>query len=572
MSRKATGPATRDDGHKPVILALDDDPQVLRAVRRDLRTAYADRYAILTVHSSKEGMKVLDTLAERRQELALFLVDQRMPDVTGLQFLLEAMERFPEARRVLLTAYAETDAAIVGINQVGLDHYLLKPWGPPQERLYPVLDRLLEQWWSGRRTVRRQIQVIGHAVSSTTRAVREFLTRNGQPFSFLDAVDVDRDSEIGQLLTGPGGVPGAALPVVLLPDGMVMFAPTEEDLAEQLGWSASSSLPHYECVIVGAGPTGLSAAVHAASEGLRTLLLDAQPNPGGQSARAPLIENYLGFPSGLSGEDLTRRAAIQAVSFGAELMCPAEVVGLRREDPAKIITLADGSEASAESVLLSPGATYRRLEARGASRFEGVGLYYGLSAAETRSCIAQRVLVVGGANTAGQAAVQLAKYASEVTLLVRAGSLSAKMSPYLADELSRTPNIAIRLRTTVREFIGVDRLERVVLYDSEGGALSEVETRFVFTFIGAHPHTDWLGDMVERDDRGFVLTGSDLVANGGEVPSEWSLERAPYPLETSIPGVFAAGDARAHSVKRVSAAVGEGAMAVDLIQRYRVSG
>ncbi|WP_042438990.1 FAD-dependent oxidoreductase [Streptacidiphilus albus] len=527
MRRGAVGPDEWNGGRKPVILALDDDPQVLRALRRDLRSAYADRYLIITVHSGKEAMRILDTLTERRQDLALLLVDQRMPDVPGVQFLTEAVGRFPEARRVLLSAYPERELVGPGADLAFLDQYLPKPWGPPEERLYPVIDNLLEQWWT---------------------------------------------ATVGRLLAEPTAGAAALPTMVLVPDADVLLAPGEPDLIEHLGRAPRAAMPHYECVIVGGGPAGLSAAVQAAAQGLRTLLVDAQQYLGGQAVSAPLIENYLGLPSGLSGAELTRRATLQAVRLGAELICPARVIGLRREDPVKILVLADGSETTAESVLLSPGVVYNRLEARRSARFEGAGLYYGLAGTETQSCIAQRVVVIGAADTAGQAAVHLAKFASEVTLLVRAASLSARMSRYLADELTRTPNISVRTRTTVREFQGGERLEQVVLHSAVDDTLSVLQTHFVFTFIGARPRTDWLGDVVELDDHGFVLTGSDLVANGGEVPMEWSLERAPYPLETSVPGVFAAGDARARSVKRVAAGVAEGAMAVDVIQRYRMSG
>ncbi|WP_051942611.1 FAD-dependent oxidoreductase [Streptacidiphilus rugosus] len=568
MSRGSREPDPPEGEPKPVILAVDDDPQVLRAIRRDLRRAYADRYRILTVGSSKEAMRALDQLDERRQEPALFLVDQRMPEITGVQFLVEALARFPGSRRVLLTAYAELETALTGINHSHLDHYLLKPWGPPEELLYPVLDRLLDEWSTGRRPTRRRIEVVGHASSPATRAVRDFLTRNGRPYRLRDPLKAPHDPATGRLLARANG---AALPLVALLDGEVLSAPDEGELAERLGRGEASVLPHYECVIVGAGPAGLAAAVYAASDGLRTLVLDAV-SPGGQAECAGHIENHLGFPSGLSGRELARRASVQALGLGAELLCPAEVVALRRDDPAKILTLADGSEASAETVLLCPGASYNRLDAPGAERFEGVGLYYGLANTETQACLGLQVFVVGGANTAGLAAIRLAKYAAEVTLLVRGDSLLPKMSPYLVDEIERTPNIVVRLGATVRELLGGERLERIVVHDASTGRLSQEETGFLFLFIGARPHTDWLEDVVERDAHGFVLTGSDLVANGGEVPSEWSLERAPYPLETSVPGVFAAGDARAQSVKRVAAGLGEGSMAAALIQRYRVTG
>ncbi|MFJ6758042.1 MULTISPECIES: FAD-dependent oxidoreductase [unclassified Streptomyces] len=561
----AAAAAERAENKKPVILAVDDDPQVLRAVRRDLRSAYGDRYRVLGASSAADALKILDSLDERGHDPALFLVDQRMPDVTGVEFLLEAVSRFPDARRVLLTAYAETDAAITAINRVRLDYYLLKPWDPPHERLFPVLDDLLSDWLATYRPAYDGIIVAGHLVSPGTHAVRDFFTRNGQPFRFLN---VERDPEALTLIAAQ---PDGALPLVRFPDGTVLSAPTDTQLAQRLGLATTASRPHYECVIVGAGPAGLAAGVYSASEGLSTLMLDSRA-PGGQAGTSSLIENYLGFPSGLSGGDLTRRATIQASRFGAEILHPVEVVSLTRDDPAKILTLADGTEISAETVLLATGVSYNRLEAPGADRFEGAGLYYGAATTESSACISQHVFIVGGANSAGQAAVHFAKYAARVTILVRAASLDASMSRYLIDEIDRTPNIEVRVRTTVVRLDGDEHLERLTLHDADTGENKEVPARFMFTFIGARPHTDWLAGVVERDEYGFVLTGSDLIANGGELPAEWSLERAPYPLETSVPGVFAAGDVRAHSVKRVASGVGEGAMAVSLIHRYRSMG
>ncbi|WP_443067815.1 FAD-dependent oxidoreductase [Streptomyces sp. NBC_01351] len=557
--------AERVENKKPVILAVDDDPQVLRAVRRDLRSAYGDRYRVLGASSAADALKILDSLDERGHDPALFLVDQRMPDVTGVEFLLEAVSRFPDARRVLLTAYAETDAAITAINRVRLDYYLLKPWDPPHERLFPVLDDLLSDWLATYRPAYDGIIVAGHLVAPGTHAVRDFFTRNGQPFRFLN---VERDPEALTLIAAQ---PGGALPLVRFPDGSVLSAPTDTELAQRLGLATTASRPHYECVIVGAGPAGLAAGVYSASEGLSTLMLDSRA-PGGQAGTSSLIENYLGFPSGLSGSDLTRRATIQASRFGAEILHPVEVVSLTRDDPAKILTLADGTEISAETVLLATGVSYNRLQAPGADRFEGAGLYYGAATTESSACISQHVFIVGGANSAGQAAVHFAKYAARVTILVRASSLDASMSRYLIDEIERTPNIEVRVHTTVVRLDGEEHLERITLHDSGTGADKEIPARFMFTFIGARPHTEWLSGVVERDEYGFVLTGSDLIANGGELPAEWSLERAPYPLETSVPGVFAAGDVRAHSVKRVASGVGEGAMAVSLIHRYRSMG
>lgn len=520
--------AERAEHRKPVILAVDDDPQVLRAVRRDLRSAYGDRYRVLGASSAADALKILDSLDERGHDPALFLVDQRMPDVTGVEFLLEAVSRFPDARRVLLTAYAETDAAITAINRVRLDYYLLKPWDPPHERLFPVLDDLLSDWLATYRPAYDGIIVAGHLVSPGTHAVRDFFTRNGQPFRFLN---VERDPEALTLIAAQ---PDAALPLVRFPDGSVLSSPTDTQLAQRLGLATTASRPHYECVIVGAGPAGLAAGVYSASEGLSTLMLDSRA-PGGQAGTSSLIENYLGFPSGLSGGDLTRRATIQASRFGAEILHPVEVVSLTRDDPAKILTLADGTEISAETVLLATGVSYNRLDAPGADRFEGAGLYYGAATTESSACISQHVFIVGGANSAGQAAVHFAKYAARVTILVRAASLDASMSRYLIDEIDRTPNIEVKVRTTVVRLDGEEHLERLTLHDADTGGDTEIPARFMFTFIGARPHTDWLAGVVERDEYGFVLTGSDLISNGGELPAEWSLERAPYPWRRASP-------------------------------------
>ncbi|WP_372404697.1 FAD-dependent oxidoreductase [Streptomyces luteireticuli] len=547
---------------KPVVLAVDDDPQVLRAVRRDLRDAYADRYRILGASSAAEALRVLDTLEERGHDPALFLVDQRMPGMTGVEFLREAVSRFPDARRVLLTAYAETDAAITAINTVRLHYYLMKPWDPPAERLLPVLDDLLSDWLATHRPACPGIVVAGHAVSAATHAVRDFLTRNGQPFRFRD---VATDAGARRLAERR---PDARLPVVVFPGGEVLTAPSDAELAGRLGLPTTASRPHYDTVIVGAGPAGLAAGVYAASEGLSTLLVDARA-PGGQAGTSSLIENYLGFPAGLSGGDLARRAVAQAGRFGAELLHPVEAVDLRAAGPARILTLADGAEIGAETILLAAGVTYNRLNVPGAERFEGQGLYYGAATAESSSCVSHHVFIVGGANSAGQAAVHFARYAARVTVLVRAGSLEAGMSRYLVDEIRRTPSIEVRLRTRVLALDGDRHLERVTLADDAAGTRTEEPARFVFTFIGARPRTGWLCDVVACDGHGFVLTGSDLPRSGGG--PVWPLERDPYPLETSVPGVFAAGDVRAGSVKRVASGVGEGAMAIALVHRYRAA-
>jgi thioredoxin reductase (NADPH) len=545
---------------KPAILAIDDDPQVLRAIRQDLRVAYADKYRVLGGASASEGLAILDSLESQRASVALLLVDQRMPEKSGVEFLLEAASRFPDAKRVLITAYADTNAAIVAINKVRLDYYLLKPWDPPEERLYPVLNDLLADWDASHHPPYQGILVVGNLASPLTHTVRDFLTRNEHPFRFLD---VDGSQEAARIAET---YPERPLPLVVFPQGEALSAPTIIELAGRLGLTRNASRPHYDVVIVGAGPAGLAAGVYGASEGLSVLLVDSDV-PGGQAGTSSHIDNYLGFPSGVTGADLARRAVTQARRFGVELLYPVEVVGLRRADPARIVTLADGSEVSAGIVLLAMGVTYNRLDVKGAKQFENAGLYYGATVTESSSCIAQQVFVVGGANSAGQAAIHFAKFARKVTMLVRADSLDEGMSRYLVDEIRRTGNIEIRLHTRIVEFCGTERLESILHIDDRTGVVQVERTRLVFTFIGALPRTEWLRGVVRRDQHGFILTGPDLAAEG-ESAAPWDLGRDPYFLETSVPGVFSVGDVRARSIKRVAAGVGEGAMAIALIHRY----
>jgi thioredoxin reductase (NADPH) len=542
---------------RPVLLAVDDDPHVLRAIRRDLSSAYRQDYRIVSASSAAEGLTVLDALRDRRDEPALLLVDQRMPEMTGIEFFAESLRRCPSARRVLLTGHADTEVAIDAINRVRLHYYLVKPWGPPDERLYPVLDELLADWRAGYQPPYGGIRVVGHRFSPAAHRVRDLLTRLQQPFQF---VDVDRDA------VGAGEDP-ANLPLVVLPDGTRLVRPSYEDLMETLRLAGSASRPHYDLVIVGAGPAGLAAAVYGSSEGLSTLLVDAYV-PGGQAGTSSRIENYLGFPAGLTGAELTRRAVSQARRFGTEILSPATVTGLRRAGRARMVVLGDGREIGAGTVLLSTGLSYQRLTAEGAERFEGAGIYYGATASETASCHGQRVWIVGGANSAGQAAVHFAQHADRVTLVVRAGSLGKGMSRYLVDEIALTPNIDVRLRTTITAVEGSDRLARISLRDLDSDAVSTEDAEYVFTYIGARPRTDWLDGVVRRDDLGFLPTGADLCP-AGQRPGGWDLPREPLPLETSVPGVFAAGDVRAGSMKRIASGVGEGAMAVAMIHRYR---
>ncbi|MFI7700866.1 FAD-dependent oxidoreductase [Nonomuraea sp. NPDC049480] len=534
---------------RPVLLAVDDDDHVLRAVRRDLSRAYQERYRVLVSRSPAEAMRVLDTLRERGEEAALILSDQRMPGMTGIEFLAEAGRRFPAARRVLLTAYADTSVAIAAINEVRLDHYLVKPWEPPEERLYPVLDDLLSDWESAHEPPYQGIRLVGHRFAPATHRLRDLLTRYRLPFRFEE------------------GTPGdPALPQVVLPDGRRLARPGHAEVVEALGLSMEISHPHYDLAIVGGGPTGLAASVYASSEGMTTLLVEAYV-PGGQAGTSSRIENYLGFPSGISGVDLTNRAMAQARRFGVDVLAPAEAKRLSRDGRACVLHLSDGKEITAATVLLSTGLSYRSLDAAGAGRFEGAGIYYGAALTETESCAGRHVWIVGGANSAGQAALHFARHASHVTMVVRAGSLASGMSAYLVDEIAATGNITVMTNTRVTEAGGSDRLERITLRDAVTGELTTHDAEHVFVFIGARPRTEWLDDLVLRDAHGFLLTGPDL-GPAPELPA-WDLPRLPLLLETSVPGVFAAGDARAGSVKRLASGVGEGAMAVSMIHRYR---
>ncbi|MEV6605476.1 FAD-dependent oxidoreductase [Kutzneria sp. NPDC051319] len=534
--------------HRPMVLAVDDDPHVLRAIRRDLSRHYQDRYRVVAVDSPLAGLQLLETVRQRGEEPALLIADQRMPEMTGVDFLARSLEMFPRARRVLLTAYADTNAAIDAINRVRLDHYLVKPWEPPQERLYPVLDELLEDWQRSYLPPYDGIRVVGHRFAPATHRVRDLLTRLHQPFRFEDA---DESS-----------VPGP-LPAVLLSDGKVLSRPSNGDLVDALGLRGTEPRQHYDLAIVGGGPAGLAASVYGASEGLSTLLVESYV-PGGQAGTSSRIENYLGFPAGVSGAELIRRAVAQARRFGAEVLAPADATSLRTSGRARVLTLADGREISASTVLLSPGLRYNRLEAEGAERFEGAGIYYGATTSETASCIGRHVFIVGGANSAGQAAVHFAKHAGQVSLVIRGDRLDKGMSQYLVDEITATGNIDVRLNTEIAATDGNEQLERVTLLNTLDGSTSHSDAEYVFTFIGARPNTEWLAGPVAMDSRGFILTGPDIPGD-----TAWDLPRQPFLLETSVPGVFAAGDARANSMKRIASSAGEGAMAVALVHRYR---
>jgi thioredoxin reductase (NADPH) len=534
---------------KPALLAVDDDGPVLGAVERDLRERYAEHYQVLAVSSGEEALDVLRRLRLREDAVALMLVDQRMPGMSGTEFLTASRELYPDARRVLLTAYADTDAAIRAINDADVQHYLLKPWDPPEERLYPVLDDLLETW--RRPPPATNLRVVGDRWSGASHALREFLARNLVPYRWLD---LESDPQAAALLD-LAGTDAGSLPVVVLDDGDVLVTPDLPTVAERIGLRVRAERAAYDLVVAGAGPAGLAAAVYGPSEGLSTLVLECNA-PGGQAGTTSRIENYLGFPVGLSGADLTLRAREQAVRFGAEILVPAEVVGMRREDPYTVVRLSDGSEVSASTLLISTGVTYRTLDVPGAAALAGIGIYYGAARAEATDHAGGHVFVVGGGNSAGQAAVFLAGFAASVTMLIRGADLTSTMSRYLIDRIEGSEAISVEYGTEVAGALGERRLEGLRL--RTGTAEREVPADALFVFVGQAPRTGWLEGVVQRDRRGFVITGGDL----GDPPAGWPLDGPPLSLETSVPGVFAAGDVRAGSLKRIAAAVGEGAMAV----------
>jgi thioredoxin reductase (NADPH) len=547
----------------PILLTVDDDPEVSRSLARDLRQQYGEEYRIRRAESGQAALAAIKELKLRDEQVALLLADHRMPEMTGVEFLEQAQRFYPKARRVLLTAYADTDAAIAAINRADVHYYLLKPWDPPQEKLYPVLDDLLDDWkMHDRIKSDERVRVVGHRWSAPSHAVKDFLTRNQVPFKWLE---LERDAEAERLLTAHGG-DAEHLPLVITESGQTLQAPSTVEVADALGLSARPSLPFYDLIVIGGGPAGLGAAVYGASEGLRTVLVEREA-VGGQAGQSSRIENYLGFPSGIAGTDLARRATTQARRFGAEMLLTSEVSSLDVCGSARVVGLANGDELSAHAVLLTTGVAYRRLAAPGIDAFTGAGVYYGATATEAQSCENEDVYIVGGANSAGQAAVFLARLARSVTIVVRGPSLERSMSHYLIQQIAELPNVRVRAGSEVVGASGNDHLERLRIADRETGTEEEVAASWLFVFIGAAPCTDWLGKEVLRDDNGFVLTGPDLLVDGQLLP-DWPRERQPYFLETSVPGVFAAGDVRTQSVKRVASAVGEGAMAVTLVHRY----
>jgi thioredoxin reductase (NADPH) len=544
---------------RPTILTVDDDPQVSAALTRDLKRRYGSEYRVLSATSAAQALDLMSSLALRTDPVALIVSDQKMPEKTGIELLGESRGLAPEAKQLLLTAYADTDVAITAINEIGLDYYLLKPWDPPEDRLFPIVDDLLGDWRRGHPEVTNDIQVVGDRWSDRTHELKNFLARNHVPYLWYD---VERDEEGGRLFEVAGGNRGD-LPLVLVPDREPLRGPTLLEAAGALGLHVQAEHPLYDVCIVGGGPAGLAAGVYAASEGLNTVIVEREA-PGGQAGQSSAIENYLGFPKGLSGSDLAQRALAQVSRFGAELVLAREVVGLEQRGTVRTVLLEGGGEVEARSVVVSTGVSYRRLEAEGVERLQGRGIYYGANSAEAVQTAGDQVYVVGGANSAGQAALNFAKHAQQVTLVVRGSDLLATMSTYLVDRVTAAPNITVRCATEIGAADGDGHLERLTLVERESGRREEVGASWLFVFIGASPRTDWLGEPVARDSLGFVLTGPEVVTSG----APWSLARAPFALETSVPGVFAAGDVRLDSMKRVASAVGEGAMSIYLVHRY----
>ncbi len=543
---------------RPAILAVDDEPAVLAAVARDLRRGFGERFRILRAGSGAEALDVLGELRSRGDQVAMLIADQRMPGMPGTQYLVEARKLVPDAKRVLLTAYADTEAAIAAINEVALDYYLLKPWDPPEEQLFPVVEDLLTTWESGAALEAGGVRIVGHRFSKESHDLRDFLVRNRVPARWLD---VERDAEARELLL-IADVSAERLPVVVLEDGTVLERPSVLELAERLGVTGTPTQDHYDLVVVGGGPAGLAAAVYGASEGLKTLMVEREA-PGGQAGQSSRIENYLGFPAGLSGSDLARRATDQARRLGAELLTVQEAVGLRVEGSARLIELSGGEVLSASCVLVASGVSYRQLDTPGFAELTGAGVYYGAAMTEARACADQQIVVIGGANSAGQAAVYFSKYAASVTMLVRGRSLAVSMSHYLIEQIAALENVHVRTGTTATVAEQHDgHLTSVHVTGPDGEQTLPADACFVF--IGASPRTDWLDGVIARDERGFILAGRDAQAAG------WPLERDPHMLETTVPGVFVAGDVRARSIKRVASAVGEGSMAVSLIHEYLV--
>jgi thioredoxin reductase (NADPH) len=550
---------------KPILLSVDDDSDVLRAIERDLRSQYGADYRVIGSDSPEKALEILKQLKVRNDSVALLLADQRMPRINGVEFLQEGMQIFPEAKRALLTAYADTGAAISAINEANINYFFMKPWDPPQDNLYPQLDDLLDDWRASYRPAFEGMRVLGTRWSPRSYELRDFLARNHVPYQWIDVELSANDSETKRLLDVLGPET-SNLPVVLFPDGTKLLEGAPMEIAQKIGLRTRAQTDFYDLAIIGGGPAGLAAAVYGASEGLHTVMVEREA-PGGQAGMSSRIENYLGFPTGLSGGDLARRAVVQAQRFGVEILSPQEAVSIRTEDPYRIIKLADDSEISCHALMVATGVQWRRLDAPGIDKLQGAGVYYGGGATEALSCTGEIVYVVGGANSAGQAAMNFAKYAERVVVLVRGEGLAATMSQYLIDQIQETSNIQVWTHASVAEAHGDKRLEEISVMCSDTNKVERVAASSMFIFIGAMPRTEWLAGLVERDDRGFILTGPDLIRDG-EFPKGWSLDRDPFLLETNVPGIFAVGDVRHGSVKRVASGVGEGSVAVQFIHQY----
>ena len=550
---------------KPVLLTVDDDPEVLRAIERDLRSRYSNRYRVMRANSGSAALDTLRELKARNNPVALLLADQRMPQMDGVGFLSEAMEMHPLAKRALLTAYADTSAAIDAINEARVHYYLMKPWDPPEEKLFPALDDLLHDWTATFRPPYEGIRVLGTRWSTRSYELRDFLARNQVPYQWIDVELSQSDPEVRSLVASLG--PEAeTLPLILFPDGARLAEPPLPAVADKIGLRTHTQTSFYDLAIVGGGPAGLAAAVYGASEGLHTVMIEREA-PGGQAGLSSRIENYLGFPSGLSGNDLARRAVAQARRFGVEILAPQEAVGIRAEGPYRFLKLADGFEISCHALLLAMGVQWRTLDIPGIERLQGAGVYYGGGTSEALACKGETVYIIGGANSAGQAAMHFSKFAEKVVMLVRGISLASTMSHYLIEQIEKTSNIEVWPHTSVIAVHGQSRLSEITIQCSPSGETKELPATSLFIFIGAQPRTEWLGDLIQRDDRGFILSGPDLLI-GGKKPQSWTLDRDPGLLETNVPGIFVVGDVRHGSVKRVASGVGEGAVVVQFIHQY----
>src|SRR6202166_2740457 len=550
---------------KPILLSVDDDTDVLRAIERDLRSQYGAEYRVIGSDSPEKALTLLKQLKVRNDSVALLLADQRMPKMDGVAFLQAATQVFPDAKRALLTAYADTSAAISAINQAGIHYFFLKPWDPPSDHLYPQLNDLLEDWQASYRPQFERIRVLGTRWSPRSYDLRDFLARNHVPYQWIDVELSANDPETKNLLDALGDE-AAKLPVLLFPDGAKLLDSLPADVAQKVGLRTRAQTTFYDLAIVGGGPAGLAAAVYGASEGLHTVIIEREA-PGGQAGMSSRIENYLGFPAGLSGNDLARRAVVQAQRFGVEILSPQETVGIRTEGSYRIMKLVDGNEISCHALMIASGVQWRRLDAPGVDKLQGAGIYYGGGATEALSCKGELIYIVGGANSAGQAAMNFAKYAERVVMIVRGSSLASTMSQYLIDQVKETPNIQLWAHASIAEVHGDSHLEEISVMCSDTNTIERVPASAMFIFIGALPRTDWLGDLVERDERGFILTGPDLIREGNR-PKGWTLDRDPFLLETNVPGIFAVGDVRHGSVKRVASGVGEGSVAVQFIHQY----